>query len=148
VAGTLPSAPAIRLSPSVRSIPLQADAVRLEQVFVNLLSNAVEHAASSPTIEVTVSRSGAMAVVEICDHGPGIAADLMPLLFRPYARLGQKKSGGLGLGLYLAREIVTAHGGTIEAQSSVGEGTTITVRLPIRKATVGAGGRPKKETAE
>jgi signal transduction histidine kinase len=58
----------------------------------------------------------------------------MPLLFQPYTRLGHKPSAGLGLGLYLAREIVTAHGGTIEAESSLAEGTTIVVRLPLGKS--------------
>ncbi len=133
VAGTLPKAPPIRVSATAGPILVQADAVRLEQVFVNLLSNAVEHAGSSPTIGVSVSRSGTTAVVEVRDHGPGIASEVLPQLFQPYARLGHKPSGGLGLGLYLAREIVIAHGGTIEAESTLGEGTTLTVRLPLRR---------------
>jgi signal transduction histidine kinase len=135
VGGTLPNAPTIRLLPGAKEVLLQGDAVRLEQVFVNLLSNAVEHAPASPTIDVKVSRAGPTAVVEVCDQGPGISPELLPLLFKPYARLGQKASSGLGLGLglYLAREIVTAHGGTIEAESKLGEGTVITVRLPLGK---------------
>ncbi|MGD0247612.1 MAG: ATP-binding protein, partial [Candidatus Limnocylindrales bacterium] len=140
VAETLPDAPAIRVSPTRGPILLQADAIRLEQVFVNLLSNAIEHAAAS-SIDVTVRRSGSVAVVGVRDHGPGIASDVLPLLFRPYTRLAQKRSAGLGLGLYLAREIVTAHGGTIEAESSLGEGTTIVVRLPIGKPKAGGGAR-------
>jgi two-component system CheB/CheR fusion protein len=132
VAETLPKAPPIRVAPTTGRISVKADAGRLEQVFVNLLSNAIEHAATSPTIEVSVGRDGSEAVVEIRDHGQGIAANLLHQLFQPYTRLGQKRSTGLGLGLYLAREIVTAHGGTIEAASSVGEGTVITVRLPTR----------------
>jgi len=98
-------------------ILVQADAGRLQQVFVNVLSNAVEHAAMSPTIDVTVRRSGSVAMVEVRDYGPGIASHVMPQLFQPYTRLGSKPSTGLGLGLYLAREIVAAHGGTIEAES-------------------------------
>ena len=143
VAGTLPNAPTIRFLPTRGPILLQGDAVRLEQVFVNLLSNAIQHAPESPTIDVNVSKSGALATVEVCDQGPGIPADVLPLLFKPYARLGQRASSGLGLGLglYLAREIVTAHGGTIEAESNVGEGTVIIVRLPLgkRKARGDAG---------
>jgi two-component system CheB/CheR fusion protein len=145
VAGTLPNAPTIRLSATRGPIPLKADAVRLEQVFVNLLSNAVEHAVTSPTIDVTVSKSGPLATVEIRDYGPGIPGDVLPLLFKPYARLGQKRSAGLGLGLYLAREIVTAHGGTIEAESRLGEGTAITVRLPIGKPKARGGARRRTE---
>jgi signal transduction histidine kinase len=143
VAGTLPNAPTIRLLPTHGPILLQGDAVRLEQVFVNLLSNAVQHAPESPTIDVNVSKSGAVATVEVCDQGPGIPADVLPLLFKPYARLGQRASSGLGLGLYLAREIVTAHGGTIAAESNLGEGTVIIVHLPLgkRKAHGNAGSR-------
>jgi signal transduction histidine kinase len=142
VAGALPNAPKIRVSPIRGPILVQADAGRLEQVFVNLLSNAVEHAATSPTIDVTVRRSGSVAVVEVRDHGPGIAGTMLPLLFQPYTRLGQKRSAGLGLGLYLAREIVTAHGGTIEAESRLDEGTVIIVALPLGKPKARAGGRP------
>ena len=141
VAEALPKAPPIRISTTRGPILVQADASRLEQVFVNLLLNAIEHAATSPTIEVTVRRSGSVAVVEVRDHGPGIASNEMPQLFQPYTRLGSKPSAGLGLGLYLAREIVTAHGGTIEAESTLGEGTVIVVRLPLgkRRARGGAG---------
>src|ERR1035437_753960 len=135
VGGTLPNAPEIRLLPTSGPIMLQGDSVRLEQVFVNLLSNAVEHAPGTTTIDVNVSKSGLSAIVEVCDKGPGIPVDVLPLLFKPYARLGSSaKSGlGLGLGLYLAREIVTAHGGTIEAQSNLGEGTVFIVRLPLSR---------------
>ena len=119
--------------------------VACEQVFVNLLSNAVEHAATSPTIDVTVRRSGSVAVVEVRDHGPGIASNVMPQLFQPYTRLGSKPSAGLGLGLYLAREIVTAHGGTIEAESTLGEGTVIVVRLPLGKRRARGEARPAAE---
>jgi len=147
VAEALPNAPTIRVSPSPGPIPVQADAGRLEQVFVNLLSNAVEHAATSPTIDVTVRRSDSIAIVEVRDYGPGIAGNLLPLLFQPYTQLGRKPSAGLGLGLYLAREIVTAHRGTIEAESSLGEGTVIVVRLPLRKRRARVDARPGSEAS-
>ncbi|HEX7430848.1 MAG TPA: CheR family methyltransferase [Candidatus Limnocylindrales bacterium] len=146
VAGTLPKAPAIKFASTRGSIVVQADAGRLEQVFVNLLSNAVEHAATSPTIDVTLRRSGSFAVVEVRDHGPGIAGNLLPQLFQPYTRLGQKRSSGLGLGLYLAREIVIAHGGTIEASSTLGEGTLITVRLPLGEGNARGEAAPEAGT--
>ncbi len=133
VAEALPNAPTIRASIPRASVLVFADAGRLQQVFVNVLSNAVEHAATSPTIDVTVRRSGSVAVVEVRDHGPGIAPHVMPQLFQPYTRLGSKPSTGLGLGLYLAREIVAAHGGTIDAESTLGDGTVIVVRLPLGK---------------
>lgn len=147
-AALLPNAPAIRISEHPKRILVQADRGRLEQVFVNLLSNAVEHASSSPEIDVTVSRSPSAAIVEVRDQGPGIPADMLPLLFQPYTQLGQKASGGLGLGLYLAREIVTAHGGVIEAESTVGKGTTVVVRLPLGKPAARRGARPARGTTE
>jgi two-component system, chemotaxis family, CheB/CheR fusion protein len=130
VAETLPKAPPIRMVPTRGPILVRADAGRLEQVFVNLLANAIEHAATS-TIDVAIRRSGSSATVEVRDHGPGIASNVLPQLFQPYALLGKKPSAGLGLGLYLAREIVTAHGGSIDAASTLGEGTVIMVRLPV-----------------
>ena len=132
VAETLPKAPPINMEPTRGAITVRADAGRLEQVFVNLLANAIEHAATS-TIDVSVRRSGSFATVEVRDHGPGIPSDVLPQLFQPYALIGHKPSAGLGLGLYLAREIVTAHGGTIDAASSLGEGTVMVVRLPTGK---------------
>jgi signal transduction histidine kinase len=145
VAETLPNAATIRASMPRGPILVQADAGRLQQVFVNVLSNAVEHAAMSPTIDVTVRRSGSVAMVEVRDYGPGIASHVMPQLFQPYTRLGSKPSTGLGLGLYLAREIVAAHGGTIEAESILGEGTVIVVRLPLSKGRARGDALPTSE---
>jgi signal transduction histidine kinase len=101
----------------------------------------------SPTIDVSVRRSRSTAVVEVRDHGPGIPGEELPLMFQPYTRLGKKRSAGLGLGLYLAREIVLEHGGTIEAESTLSEGTVITVRLPLaqRKAGRDFGPEPDAE---
>ena len=146
-ASVLPDAPAIRIR-STGQLQVEGDRGRLQQVFVNLLSNAVEYAASSPAVDVVVRRSGSAAVVEVRDQGPGIAASELPLLFQPYTRLGQKASGGLGLGLYLAREIVTAHGGTIEAESTLGRGTTMIVRLPLGKPGARGRARPARESGE
>jgi len=122
---------------------------RLEQVLLNLLTNAFEHAPGSETIEVTVSASGGQAVVTVRDHGPGIAEKDSRTMFEAYTRLGHPhRASGLGLGLYVAREIVTAHGGEIEVTSRVGQGTVMTVRLPLasqrgRGSGTVAGGRPR-----
>ena len=129
----LPSAPTIRFSAPKGSVVVHADRGRLEQVFANLITNAVEHAAASPAIDVTLRRSGSVAVVKVRDEGPGIPRAELPLLFQPYTRLGHKTSSGLGLGLYLSREIVAAHGGTIEAHSTVGRGTEMVARLPLHE---------------
>jgi two-component system, chemotaxis family, CheB/CheR fusion protein len=132
VAQVLPRAPNIELKAPPRGVFVQADPGRLEQVFLNLLSNAIEHAPASKTIEVEVKRAGRRALIEVRDHGAGIASEDLRTMFEAYTRLGQPHRGsGLGLGLYVAREIVTAHGGEIEATSVIGTGTVLTVQLPL-----------------
>jgi two-component system CheB/CheR fusion protein len=134
VAQVLPNAPPIRLSTQKGPVFVRADPSRLEQVLLNLLANAIEHAPGSTTIEVAVGRDGRNARLEVRDYGQGIPADTLSTVFEAYTRLGHSQRGaGLGLGLFLAREIVTAHGGEIHATSSAGEGTTMTVRLPLER---------------
>ena len=131
VSEVLPDAPDIGFSAKPASLIVHGDAGRLEQVFLNLLANAIEHAAGSASIDVSVRRSGRFAQVEVRDHGKGIAAEDLSILFEAYSRVGgNKRSGGLGLGLFVAREIVLAHEGTIGATSELGKGTMFTVRLP------------------
>jgi two-component system CheB/CheR fusion protein len=147
VAQVVPEAPPIHVSGGLRPVPVRADPGRLEQVFLNLLANASEHAPGSGPIEVTVASSNGRAEVTVRDHGPGVVADDLRTMFDAYTRLGNPhRAPGLGLGLYVAREIVTAHGGEIEAASEVGKGTIMTVRLPLadrraRKTKPGTNGR-------
>ena len=148
VAQVLPKAPPIRVTAGPEPVRVRADPGRLEQVFLNLLANAMEHAPGSETIDVTLKTSGPRAEVAVRDHGAGIAAEDIRKMFEPYTRLGQPhRAPGLGLGLYVAREIVTAHGGEIEAKSRIGKGTVMTVRLPLagrraRGASTETGRRP------
>jgi two-component system CheB/CheR fusion protein len=131
IASVLPNAPTIDFASKPASLIIRGDAGRLEQVFLNLLANAIEHATGSGSIDVTVRRSGRFALVEVRDHGDGIPADDLTGLFEAYGRLGYPQRGtGLGLGLFVSREIVAAHGGSIKAASVVGVGTTFSVRLP------------------
>jgi signal transduction histidine kinase len=142
VSSVLPNAPAIQFSAKPRSLTVRGDAGRLEQVFLNLLANAIDHAAAPGAIEVVGRRSGTHAEVQVRDHGDGIAADDLPMLFEAYSRVGGPRgSGGLGLGLFVSREIVAAHGGSITASSQVGDGTTFTVRLPAEPAKARARSR-------
>lgn len=106
------------------------DRDRLAQVFSNLLGNAVEHAPEKGTVRVSVD-GRASDRVEVRVQNPGvIPADVMPQVFEPFRRAPQEKSRGLGLGLYISKEIVAAHGGTIMVTSSESVGTRFTVRLP------------------
>lgn len=109
------------------------DSGRIRQVFVNLLSNAVKYSPSGGLVTVTISATAGEAVVVVQDQGIGIAADELPKLFRPFARsenIAARNISGFGLGLYICRDIVERHGGTIAVASAAGRGTAFTVRLP------------------
>jgi len=109
-----------------------AGAERLSHVFRNLLDNALRAVDDNPTGKVVVrtSQDGTEAVVEIADNGCGIHRELQDAIFEPFRRGPCSKAGNLGLGLALARQITEEHGGRIEIQSQLGNGSTFTVRLP------------------
>jgi two-component system CheB/CheR fusion protein len=120
---------------SVPETPLvvNGDAARLQQVIVNLLSNAARYAPGSDHVDVRLLREpGQRVKLEVQDYGPGIAAAELANLFTPFfqgAHEDRGARGGLGLGLFICKEIVEAHGGTIEVSSS--GGTTFAVHLPL-----------------
>lgn len=115
----------------------EADAERFKQVLDNLLSNAIKYTPSRGAInlQLRVDAEGANAIFRISDNGYGVAAEQLPRLFTKYHRVpGQSTRGvtGTGLGLLIVKEIVSAHGGTIRAESDgVGKGTTFIVTLPL-----------------
>ncbi len=110
------------------------DPARMGQVVSNLVANAIQHGARDAPVRVSVSGDGASAVLAVENEGPAIAPELMPILFEPFCRgsalRGATHARGLGLGLYIVRQVVNAHGGTIEVDSSAERGTAFTVRLP------------------
>jgi PAS domain S-box-containing protein len=108
------------------------DPDRLAQVLSNLVTNALEHGRSDAPVEVRWQREAGEAVVEVVNDGPPIPADALPHVFEPFRRAdGRPHAGGLGLGLYIARAIVRAHGGRIEVRSNAADGTVFAVRLPL-----------------
>jgi PAS domain S-box-containing protein len=110
----------------------QWDQPRVEQVLMNLLANAFKYGAGGP-VSVRVSTEGADAVIEVADHGPGIRDEDLTRIFRRFERaVSVRHHGGLGLGLYVSREIVRAQGGTIAARNLETGGACFTVRLPMR----------------
>ena len=117
------------------AIYLTADAVRLAQVFSNLLNNATQYSRSTDTedkIWLTAAREGESVVIAVTDVGVGIAPEMLPKIFEMFNQGGRSPGGGLGIGLSLARRLVEMHGGSIEARSGgLGKGATFTVRLPI-----------------
>ena len=129
---------------------VEADAVRLTQVFANLLNNAAKYTDPGGRIEITVQRGADGAVVSVTDTGVGIAKDMLPRVFDIFAQAGDihaRSKGGLGIGLALTRGLVALHEGTVEAHSEgEGRGASLIVRLPL-SANVEAGARPSKAMA-
>jgi signal transduction histidine kinase len=106
------------------------DAGRLEQVVENLVGNALKYGAGKP-VEVRVETCGGEALLSVRDHGIGIAREAQERVFERFERVAPVQHfGGFGLGLWIARQIVEAHGGRIEIESEPGRGARFTVRLP------------------
>jgi signal transduction histidine kinase len=114
---------------------VSCDRERMQQVFANILGNALKFGRPGDTItisgELTGSGTGALVRFSIADTGPGIASDELPHVFDPYWSALRYRKRGTGLGLYICKGIVEAHGGTISADSAEGRGTTFQFTLPI-----------------
>ncbi len=113
---------------------VRGDRDALEQVLLNLLTNATRHTAPGDTIAVRAERRNGAVEVTVRDSGEGIPADALSTIFDRFTRADaarSRDSGGAGLGLAICREIVEAHGGSISADSDVGRGARFVVRLPI-----------------
>ena len=106
----------------------------MDQVVMNLLSNALKYGAGDP-VHVALSIDADHVVIEVTDVGPGIPDDDLGRIFERFERAAPLRHfGGLGLGLYVAREIVNAQGGTISARNLPHRGSCFTVRLPIHES--------------
>ncbi|MFE9442907.1 sensor histidine kinase [Streptomyces sp. NPDC006602] len=127
-----------------RPVFVTADPDRLRQVVGNLVGNALRATAAGGSVTLALIPRGELAVVEVRDTGKGIAAKDLPHLFDRFWRADASRgraTGGSGLGLSIARQIVTDHRGTIEVRSAVGAGTTFTIVLPTAPGGVASGGR-------
>jgi PAS domain S-box-containing protein len=115
-------------------LPLLGDPARLEQVFTNLLNNAIRHSPAGSKVSVDVQRSGARAHITVSDEGEGIAPDRLQTIFELFSRAREPGTGGsgLGLGLGIARRIVAGHEGSMRAESEgIGRGARFIVELPL-----------------
>ena len=114
-------------------LPLvSADYNRLERVFTNLLSNALKYSDTDTPVVVRALQVGEMVEIAITDQGKGIPPDDLPHLFeRFYRAQGARKADGIGLGLYIAKALVEAHGGRIWVESEEGKGSTFSFTLPV-----------------
>ncbi|HSP53698.1 MAG TPA: HAMP domain-containing sensor histidine kinase [Cryobacterium sp.] len=114
-----------------RPVHVRADADRVHQAVGNLLANAARYCRPGDAVKLSVTAEGNQAVLRVADTGPGIPADELPYIFdRLWRGRAAEQVAGSGIGLALVREIVSSHGGSIEAASAPGEGTVITIRLP------------------
>lgn len=120
-----------------RSLPLEADPDRLQQVLAYLLDNAARHSPSSSPIAVRVAGTGEEVHIEVTDQGPAVPGDVTRL-FEKFAE-ARGPAPATGFALYLARRIVEGHGGRIWAESREGAGTTFGVALPLHRQPVDAG---------
>ncbi len=125
----------IRFADASKPLYVSGDAGRLEQALLNLLNNAITYAPQSEQIDVWLRRVGNKAEIQVRDYGKGIPAADLPHLFSRFYQAGRsKQSKGLGLGLYIAHELITAHGGQMSVASEEGKGATFTIRLPLLPA--------------
>ena len=114
-----------------QSVIMRIDQLRIEQVVTNLLSNAIKYSPAGGPVTVRLQRDVDAAVISVTDTGVGISPDDQGRLFEPFTRLQNVGTApGSGLGLYVVRRIVDAHGGSIEVESEPGRGATFRVRLP------------------
>ncbi|MEK5445850.1 sensor histidine kinase [Paenibacillus sp. FSL R7-0331] len=122
---------AVRLH--AEEITVMADANLLHQVWMNLVSNAIKYTPAGGTITLSASAANGICTVTVADTGEGISAAELPMIFDRFYKVDKARTAGSnssGLGLSIAQKIVMAHNGTIEAASTVGEGTSFTVTLP------------------
>ena len=113
---------------------VRGDRDRLQQVLTNLLDNAIKYSPAGEQVSVSAYREDSRVHIEVSDHGPGVPADQRGLIFEKFGRgatAGSPGTPGTGLGLFIARSIAVAHGGTLEISPNRGEGSTFVLTLPV-----------------
>jgi PAS domain S-box-containing protein len=132
--------------------PVLGDATRLEQVFGNIIANAIKFTPSEGVIDVTLDRYRGRARLRVTDSGPGIAPDVLPHVFERFRQAEggtRRRHEGLGLGLAIVRHLVESHGGTVRADNGLEGGAIVTVELPLlairpRLTPLDGDGRPNE----
>jgi signal transduction histidine kinase len=132
----LPNATAHTVTYTGPDTPLlvEGDALRLIQVLQNLVQNAIKYSPAGGEVQVHVERRDATARVAVSDEGIGIPQAELPQLFHRFYRasnVDERRISGLGVGLYVVKELVTLHGGTVDVVSAEGRGSTFIITLPL-----------------
>jgi signal transduction histidine kinase len=141
----------VRLS-AVEDATILGDRVRLRQLFLNLVTNAIKYTSRGGTVEVTAKRRDGEVQFAVRDTGIGISAADLPYIFERFWRADRARSrlserGGFGLGLAISQWIAQAHGGTLTVQSRLHRGSTFTVSLPVAAPALRMTGIEQQETA-
>jgi len=113
---------------------IEGDDLRLEQVLQNLIQNAIKYSPPGALVTVRIERQDAYASVAVADHGIGIPEAALEQLFQRFYRapnVDERQISGMGIGLFVVKEIVKLHGGAVEVDSIEGQGSTFTIRLPL-----------------
>ena len=121
------------------SLEVSGDALKLQQVIYNIIDNAIKYTPRGGEVHCTLAKSGKKAVIRVSDTGVGIPEEDLPHIFDRFYRVDKARSretGGTGLGLSIVKQFILLHGGTIDAKSAPGKGSTFTIELPLstRKA--------------
>jgi signal transduction histidine kinase len=147
--------------PVVEPVTVMGDRLRLRQLFLNLVTNAIKYTPRGGRVEVTLDRRGDAAAFSVRDTGIGISAADLPYIFERFWRADRARSrrvptadgrwvderGGFGLGLAISQYIAQAHGGSLAVQSRLGRGSTFTVTLPLAAAEEPAVPSPATDAA-
>lgn len=115
-------------------VMVQVDVMRLRMALDNIIDNASKYAEPNTSVVIKLNTDDTTAYLSVTDHGVGIAAEDMPKLFQKFSRIDNPRSilvGGNGLGLYLVKRIIDAHGGGVTVESELGKGTTFTLQFPL-----------------
>jgi PAS domain S-box-containing protein len=129
----------VQLHTQIAAATMIGDPARLRQIVSNLLSNALKHTPAQGRVDVVMTASDTEATLTVEDNGGGIPLDFLPRMFDRFAQADPvvtRVQGGLGLGLAITKDLVSMHGGTIEAKSAgIGKGATFTLKLPLAPAS-------------
>lgn len=139
VASTLREQRPITITVRTKEVVIEGDVARLRQTFENVIGNAIKYSPNGEPVTIEIASTRNDVVVEICDHGIGIPADDIPHLFKRFARASNARNSkikGTGIGLFLVKMLVEAHGGKIDVCSQLGVGTTVAIHLPRNAAAV------------